>query len=114
MASTPMHRRGFMRSATAAAAGGGGVGRTLLSVRPASAAAPAKVRLQLGWLASNGLLGEVVAIRKGFYAEQGIAIEIVPGGPNVDGVAGVAAGQSALGQISSSPSIMLARGAGIP
>jgi NitT/TauT family transport system substrate-binding protein len=89
-------------------------GQSLLSIKPASAASPAKIRLQLGWLASNGLLGEVVAMKKGYYAEQGIELEIVPGGPNVDGVAGVASGQSMLGQISSSPSVMLARGAGVP
>lgn len=106
-----MNRRGFMRTA---AVGGVAATQTFLSVRPGSAAAPAKIRMQLGWLASNGLLGEVVAIKKGFYAEQGLDLEIVPGGPNVDGVAGVAAGQSAIGQISSSPSVMLARGAGMP
>lgn len=88
--------------------------QTLLSIRQASAQAPATIRLQLGWLASNGLLGEICAIKKGFYAEKGLELEIVPGGPNVDGVAGVAAGQSAMGQVSSSPSIMLARGAGMP
>jgi NitT/TauT family transport system substrate-binding protein len=86
----------------------------LISVIPATAQAPAKVRMQLGWLASNGLLGEVVAMKKGFYAENGVELEIVPGGPNVDGVAGVAAGQASLGQVSSSPSVMLARSAGIP
>lgn len=107
-----MNRRGFVKAA--AALGGLAAGQTLLSVRPGLAASPAKIRMQLGWLASNGLLGEVVAIKKGFYAEQGVELEIVPGGPNVDGVAGVAAGQSAIGQISSSPSVMLARGAGMP
>ncbi|MGO4319746.1 ABC transporter substrate-binding protein, partial [Agrobacterium sp. MCAB5] len=107
-----MNRRGFVKAA--AALGGLAAGQTLLSVRPGSAASPARIRMQLGWLASNGLLGEVVALKKGFYAEQGVELEIVPGGPNVDGVAGVAAGQSAIGQISSSPSVMLARGAGMP
>jgi NitT/TauT family transport system substrate-binding protein len=56
----------------------------------------------------------VVAQKKGFYAEEGVELEITPGGPNVDGVGGVAAGQSTLGQTSSSPSVMLARSAGIP
>jgi NitT/TauT family transport system substrate-binding protein len=73
-----------------------------------------KVDMQLGWLASNGLLGEVVAMRKGFYTEEGVELTITPGGPNVDGVASVAAGRSTLGQLSSSPSLMLARSAGIP
>ncbi len=74
----------------------------------------AKIDMQLGWLASNGLLGEVVAKRKGFFAEEGVDFSITPGGPNVDGVASVAAGRSAVGQVSSSPSLMLARAAGVP
>ena len=106
------NRRNFMK--TAAAMGAVATSQTLLSIQPASAASPTKIRLNLGWLASNGLLGEVVAMKKGYYAEQGIELEIVPGGPNVDGIAGVASGQGALGQISSSPSVMLARGAGMP
>lgn len=107
-----MGRRGFIKGA--AMLGGLASVQNVLSIVPGAAQAPAKIRMQLGWLASNGLLGEVCAIKKGFYAERGIELEIVPGGPNVDGVAGVAAGQSTIGQVSSSPSIMLARGAGMP
>lgn len=106
-----MNRRGFL--AGAAAAGSLAATSSLLSVTRANAA-EATIRMQLGWLASNGLLGEVVAIKKGFYTDAGVKLEIVPGGPNVDGVAGVASGQSTLGQISSSPSVMLARSAGMP
>jgi NitT/TauT family transport system substrate-binding protein len=73
-----------------------------------------KVDMQLGWLVSNGLLGEIVAKRKGFYAEEGVEFSITPGGPNVDGVASVAAGRSTVGQVASSPSLMLARSSGIP
>jgi NitT/TauT family transport system substrate-binding protein len=78
------------------------------------AADMAKVDMQLGWLAGNGQLGEVVAKREGFYAEEGLDFSITPGGPNVDGVASVAAGRSQAGNLSSSPSLMLARSAGIP
>ena len=70
--------------------------------------------MQLGWLASNGILGEVVAKRLGYYAEEGIELTVTPGGPGVDGVASVAAGRAQSGQLSSSPSLMLARSAGIP
>lgn len=85
---------------------------TFIGVRHAGA--QTTVSMQLGWLASNGILGEVAAMKNGFYEEEGISLDVVPGGPNVDGVGGVAAGRSTLGQISSSPSIMLARSAGIP
>ena len=74
----------------------------------------AAVSMQLGWLASNGILGEVVAKRLGYYEEAGIELNVTPGGPGVDGVASVAAGRAGVGQLSSSPSLMLARSAGIP
>lgn len=106
-----MNRRGFL--AGAAAAGSLATTSSLLSITRAHAS-EATIRMQLGWLASNGLLGEVVAIKKGYYTDAGVKLDIVPGGPNVDGVAGVASGQSTLGQISSSPSVMLARSAGMP
>jgi NitT/TauT family transport system substrate-binding protein len=73
-----------------------------------------EVTLQLGWLASNGILGELVADEKGFFAEEGLTLTVVPGGPNIDGVASVASGRANLGSISSSPSLMLARSAGLP
>lgn len=98
---------------TTAALGLGLAGGTFLSVA-ARAAGLTKVTLQLGWLASNGILGEVVASRKGYFADAGLELEIVAGGPNIDGVSGVASGQQTSGQTSSSPSVMLARSAGIP
>lgn len=107
-----MNRRGFL--ASAAAVGGIAATKTFLDVTGVNAQGMTKIRMQLGWLASNGLLGEVVAMDKGYFAEEGLELEVVPGGPNVDGVAGVASGQSNIGQISSSPSVMLARSAGMP
>ena len=96
-----------------AAFGGIAAASTFVSVTSAGAAG-AKVNMQLGWLASNGILGEVVAKREGYYDEEGIELEVTPGGPGVDGVASVAAGRAGAGQLSSSPSLMLARSAGIP
>jgi NitT/TauT family transport system substrate-binding protein len=107
-----MSRRRFMSNG--AAAGSMAAASSFIGISAGLAKDTAKVRMQLGWLVSNGVLGEVAAIKKGFFDEQGIDFEIIPGGPSVDGVAGVAAGQSATGQISSSPSIMLARSAGLP
>ncbi|WP_430245208.1 ABC transporter substrate-binding protein [Neorhizobium sp. DAR64861/K0K2] len=107
-----MNRRGFMSNA--AAFGGLAAASSFIGIRAGLATDVAKVKMQLGWLASNGVLGEVVAQKKGFFKDEGVDLEIVPGGPSVDGVAGVASGQSTTGQISSSPSVMLARAAGIP
>lgn len=70
--------------------------------------------LQLGWLISEGQLGEAVALAKGYYADNGITLSVQPGGPSIDGVSLVAGGRSQLGEVSSSPSLMLARSQGIP
>ena len=96
------------------AAVGGIAGVSSLVSVEALGADMAQVQMQLGWLASNGILGEVVAKRTGIYEEEGIELEVIPGGPGVDGVASVAAGRAESGQLSSSPSLMLARSAGIP
>ena len=96
-----------------AALGGLATVSSLVSVTSAGANG-ANVNMQLGWLASNGILGEVSAKREGFYQDLGIELEITPGGPGVDGVASVAAGRAGVGHLSSSPSLMLARSAGIP
>ncbi|MSU90305.1 twin-arginine translocation signal domain-containing protein [Rhodobacteraceae bacterium 2CG4] len=96
------------------AATGAAFAGNLISIDRALAAGDGKVTMQLGWLASNGILGEVAADAQGFFAEEGLTLEIVPGGPNVDGVASVASGRANLGSISSSPSLMLARSQGLP
>ncbi len=103
-------RRALLRNAAGAAALA--TGGTLLSA--SSSAAGTEIRMQLGWLAGNGILGEVVAKREGYFEEEGVELEVIPGGPGVDGVASVAAGRSQTGQLSSSPSLMLARSSGIP
>lgn len=108
-----LDRRTFLQ-ATGAAAGLAGSG-SMLSVLPARAdGQDYTIRLQLGWLASNGIMGEVMADHLGYFEEEGLTLEIVPGGPNIDGVAAVASGANNLGSISSSPSLMLARSAGLP
>lgn len=107
-----MSRRGVL-TGMGAVAGLASTG-SVLSVGPAGAADSFKIRMQLGWLASNGILGEVMADKLGYFAEEGLELEIVPGGPNIDGVASVASGANNFASISSSPSLMLARSAGLP
>ena len=108
---SPVSRRKVLEYG--AALGGAAAMSSLISVE-ALGAGTAKVNMQLGWLASNGILGEVVAKRMGYYKELGIDLNVTPGGPGVDGVASVAAGRAQVGHLSSSPSLMLARSAGIP
>lgn len=70
--------------------------------------------LQAGWLISEGLLGEAVGLAKGWYADEGIDLGITPGGPSIDGVALVGSGKKQIGQVPSSPSLMLAVAQGVP
>ena len=63
-----------------AALGGAAATASFVTVE-ALAADTAKVNMQLGWLASNGIMGEVVAKRMGYYEEEGIELEVTPGGP---------------------------------
>ncbi|WP_419911652.1 ABC transporter substrate-binding protein [Hoeflea sp.] len=109
---TNIQRRTLLKGMGVAA--GAAFTGTMISIDKAAAADEFKVTMQLGWLASNGILGEVAADKLGYYKDEGLSLEIVPGGPNIDGVASVASGRANLGSISSSPSLMLARAAGIP
>jgi NitT/TauT family transport system substrate-binding protein len=72
------------------------------------------INLQLGWLLSGNQLGEACAKQLGFYEQEGIELKFQPGGPNIDGVAIVASGKYEAGQVSSSPSLMLAVSQDIP
>src|SRR4051812_46131224 len=109
--------------------GGTGIGRRRLLQGGAAAAAmvaaglprgvhaQAKtqtVNLQLGWLAGNNQAGEVAAKHMGYFEEEKINLAIQPGGPSIDGVAIVASGRFEIGQVSSSPSLMLAASQKIP
>ena len=56
----------------------------------------------------------MLAQQRGYYAAEGLDVQIQPGGPNIDGVAIVASGRFECGQLSSSPSLMLAVSQDIP
>lgn len=72
------------------------------------------INLQLGWLPGGDQLGEIVAKHLGYFEEEGLNLQIQPGGPSVDGVAIVASGGYEIGQVTSSPSLMMATSQGIP
>lgn len=104
----PNSRRFFLKSAAAAALCG-----PLLSFE-ADAQGKTIVNMQLGWIAGGNQIGEVCAKALGYYEAEGIDMRIQPGGPNVDGVAVVASGRFEVGQVSSSPSLMLAASQDVP
>jgi NitT/TauT family transport system substrate-binding protein len=86
----------------------------LVAGSPSRAAGAQTVNMQLGWITGGNQIGEVVAKRLGYFDEEKIDFAIQPGGPNIDGVAIVASGRYEIGQVSSSPSLMLAASHGIP
>ncbi|MBP1972134.1 ABC transporter substrate-binding protein [Cohnella thailandensis] len=47
------------------------------------AADPVKVKLQLKWVPQAQFAGYFVAQEKGYYAEEGLEVEILPGGPDI-------------------------------
>jgi NitT/TauT family transport system substrate-binding protein len=94
--------------------GAAGAAASIVAVgtRPADALQP--VTMQLGWLGGGNQLGEVAAMQLGYFANEGLELIIVPGGPNNDGVATIASGHGVVGQVSSSPSLMLAVSQDLP
>ena len=86
----------------------------VISVGRGARAATSVGTFQLGWIMSNGQIGEVAAKSLGYFEAEGINLKFAPGGPNVDGVAVVASGSAQVGNLSSSPSLMLARAGKLP
>jgi NitT/TauT family transport system substrate-binding protein len=63
--------------------GGGGGGQS---------GAPAKVRVQLSWIPDAQFAGYLMAKEKGFYRDENLEVELLPGGPNVNAVQQVVTG----------------------
>jgi len=106
---TSVTRRSVLGAAAAAGLGALAIPRGVFAQ-----AKTQTVNLQLGWLAGNNQLGEIAAKHLGYFEEEHLNLVIQPGGPNIDGVAIVASGRFEVGQVSSSPSLMLATSQKIP
>jgi len=83
-------------------------------IAPNSYAQGAVLKVKYDWLMSNGQIGDIVALKRGFLKEQGFEVEFQPGGPNSATVPPVATGQALIGQFSSTNQAMLAAAAGVP
>jgi NitT/TauT family transport system substrate-binding protein len=101
-----LSRRSLLASGTA--------GLCLATLADLDAAAATPLNMQLGWLGGGNQLGEVCALRLGYFEQEGLDFKIQPGGPNNDGIAVVASGRYEIGQVSSSPSLMLAVSQDLP
>jgi NitT/TauT family transport system substrate-binding protein len=105
-------RRGLLKGGAAIVAGA--AFPFITGSRASTAGGGQPVNMQLGWITGGNQIGEVAAKRLGYFEEEKINFAIQAGGPNIDGVAIVASGRYEVGQVSSSPSLMLAASQGIP
>ena len=95
-------RRDFLRSSSIGGAGLIASACTTLPPMPAPGAAPApkeltKVALQLGWLYSVQYGGSFIAQERGYYADEGLEVDLMPGGPNAPVDPQVVSGKALLG-----------------
>jgi NitT/TauT family transport system substrate-binding protein len=80
---------------------------------PPAADAPVKVRFQSDWFPEPEHGGYYQALAKGFYATEGLDVEIVPGGPNSGFLTAVATGRADLG-MSNGDDVITAVARGVP
>ncbi|MBI5017512.1 MAG: ABC transporter substrate-binding protein [Deltaproteobacteria bacterium] len=69
------------------------------------------VTVQLKWFHQAQFAGFYVAADRGYYAAEGLAVDLVPGGPQVDVLDRVAKGEAQFG-VSAPEDILVARGRG--
>jgi len=71
-----LSRRGLM------ATGAAGLGVAALGLTPRAARAQTQVALQLSWLHSSQFAGSYIAQSNGWWAEEGLEVALLSGGPN--------------------------------
>ncbi|MBN9035538.1 MAG: ABC transporter substrate-binding protein [Rhizobiales bacterium] len=72
-----------------------------------------KIKLQLAWLPNASSAGEIVALKNGYFAEKGLDVEILPGGPGTSAVQEAMAGVADIA-IAYAPQVMYAGNQGLP
>jgi NitT/TauT family transport system substrate-binding protein len=88
-------------------------GALMAGTMPAMAQDPDEVRLQLQWVTQAQFAGYYVALEEGFYEEEGLDVEILPGGPDI-APPQVLAGGGADVMLNWMPSALAAREKGLP
>lgn len=100
---------------------GFGLGLSLLLAgcgKPATAVPPVattliKVRFQTDWFPQPEHGGYYQALAKGYYAAEGLDVEILPGGPNAQVMSSVAVGRADLG-MTNGDDVIVAVARGVP
>ena len=92
----------------------GAAAAAMASASPAWADGHAdEVRLQLQWVTQAQFAGYYVALDQGFYEEEGLAVTVLPGGPDI-APPQVLAGGGADVMLNWMPSALAARERGLP
>jgi ABC-type nitrate/sulfonate/bicarbonate transport system substrate-binding protein len=107
------NRRQFLQLGATAAASAAVGGPALLSSPAVLAADTKPLSFQLSWIKSIQYGGYFAGIENGSFKKFGIEPTFVSGGPNIDPIGNVAAGQSQLGDRPIG-SLLIAREKGIP
>jgi NitT/TauT family transport system substrate-binding protein len=84
-------RRGLL------AAGAAGIGASALGLMPRRAFAQTPVSFQLSWLHSAQFAGSYIALDRGWWAEEGLEVSLLQGGPNAPVEPPVVAGTALVG-----------------
>jgi NitT/TauT family transport system substrate-binding protein len=78
-----------------------------------SASGHVKIKFQTDWYPQPEHGGYYQALAKGFYAEEGLDVEILPGGPNAQVMTSVAVGRADLG-MTNGDDVIVAIARGVP
>lgn len=108
-------RRKILKAGVSVAAlsAAGSLSKNTSFFAPAIAQGFDEVIVQLNWIKNVQHGGHFTAIEKGFYREERLNVEVMPGGPGIDSIALTANGRAHIGDRDST-NVMLARGRGIP
>jgi NitT/TauT family transport system substrate-binding protein len=91
-----MKRHGLTRRGLIAA-GAAGIGATAFGLLPRRALAQTPVSFQLSWLHSSQFAGSYIALDRGWWAEEGLEVSLLQGGPNAPVEPPVVAGTALVG-----------------
>jgi len=81
--------------------------------KPQEGRGPLKVSLRLKWLYDPGFAGEMVAAKAGFFSQNGLEVELKPGGFEADPIKFVASGSDTFG-VAGADSFLLGRAKAVP
>ncbi|MBA4137651.1 MAG: myristoyl transferase [Opitutus sp.] len=79
----------------------------------ADSAALTRIKFQTDWFPQPEHGGYYQALAKGFYREEGLDVEILPGGPNAQVMTGVATGRAQIG-MTNGDDVIVAVSRGVP